>query len=272
MKKLSLVLAGIFCGLSLNAATIATYNGGEITSEEVAPYLAQLTQNQIQDISVLPKEAQEGLIKEILIKKLLAKEAVKNKYDQSKEFKTILASAKEILLAQEYLLQQFKSIKISDKEIKDYYNSHLQDFVLPEAVKTKHILVKSEKEAKDIIAQLKGLKGKKLDEKFSELAKTKSIDPSAKNNGGDLPYATASDLVPEYYNAAKKLKKGEISAPVKSNFGYHIIMTQDIKEQRQGSLEEARASIDNGLRNQKQQELLKAQTEKMLKDANLKMK
>lgn len=269
MKKFSLVLAGLLCGMSLNAAVVATYKGGEITSDDLAPYLAQF---QISDINALPKEAKEGLIKDVLSKRLFAKEAQNLKLDKDAKYQAALNSAKELLLAQQYLLNKFESIKVSEAEIKKYYNEHLNDFKVPEAVKTKHILVKTEAEAKDIIKQLKGLKGDKLVAKFSELAKTKSLDKGSGAMGGDIPYATSQDLVPEYFNAAKALKKGEISAPVKSQFGYHIILNEDYKAARQGSLEEAKPFIENHLKNEKHKEIIQKEVENLVKNANLQVK
>lgn len=269
MKKISIVLAGLLCGVSLNAGVVATYKGGEITSDELAPYLAQF---QIADVNALPKEAKESFIKDILSKKLLAKEAEKAKLDKDPKFKAALESAKDMLLAQQYLIKKFEDIKISDAEIKKYYDGHLDQFKVPEALKTKHILVKTEKEAKDIANELKGLKGDKLMYKFSELAKAKSTDKGSGAMGGDIPYATSQDLVPEYFNAAKALKKGEISAPVKSQFGYHIILNEDYKAARQGSLEEAKPFIINHLKNEKHKEIIQKEVENLVKNANLQVK
>lgn len=269
MKKFSLVLAGLLCGMSLNAAVVATYKGGEITSDDLAPYLAQF---QISDINALPKEAKEGLIKDVLSKRLFAKEAEKMKLDKDAKYQAALNSAKELLLAQQYLLNKFESIKVSEAEIKKYYDEHLNDFKVPEAVKTKHILVKTEAEAKDIIKQLKGLKGDKLVAKFSELAKTKSLDKGSGAMGGDLPYMGANELVPEYFNAAKKLKKDEISDAVKSQFGFHVILGEDYKASRQGSLQEATPYIENGLKNEKHKELIKKEAEKLINNSGLQVK
>lgn len=269
MKKISLVLAGLLCGASLNAAVVATYKGGEITSDDLAPYLAQF---QINDVSALPKEAKEGLVKDILSKKLFAKEALNLKLDKEPSFQAALNSAKEVLLTQQYLLKKFEGIKVSDAEIKKYYDEHLNDFKVPEAVKTKHILVKTEAEAKDIVKQLKALKQDELVAKFSELAKTKSLDKGSGAMGGDLPYMSANELVPEYFNAAKKLKKGEISNPVKSQFGFHVILGEDYKASRQGSLEEAKPFIENGLKNEKHKALVKQEAEKLINNSGLQIK
>ena len=269
MKKISLVLAGLLCGVSLNAAVVATYKGGEITSDDLAPYLAQF---QISDVSALPKEVKDGLIRDVLSKRLFAKEAEKMKLDKDAKFQSALNSAKELLLAQQYLLKKFEGIKVSDTEIKKYYDEHLNDFKVPEAVKTKHILVASEADAKEILKQLKGLKGDKLVAKFSELAKSKSLDKGSGAMGGDLPYMSANELVPEFFNAAKKHKKDEVSEPVKSQFGFHVILGEDFRASRQGSLQEATPFIENGLKNEKHKELIKNEVENLIKNSGLQVK
>jgi len=94
----------------------------------------------------------------------------------------------------------------------------------------RHILVKTEEEAKKIIEALKGLKGEALKKKFIELAKSKSTGPSGPQ-GGDLGTFTKGQMVPEFSKAVWALKPGEITtAPVKTQFGYHVIYLEDKKE------------------------------------------
>lgn len=109
-------------------------------------------------------------------------------------------------------------IKVTDKELKEAY-----DAKKPE-VKASHILVQDEKTAKEVKAKLD--KG----EDFAKLAKEYSQDPGSAENGGDLGFFGPGKMVPEFEEAAYKLKKGEVSEPVKSSFGYHIIKVTDKKE------------------------------------------
>ncbi|MGQ0420722.1 peptidylprolyl isomerase PrsA, partial [Bacillus sp. HC-Mk] len=116
-------------------------------------------------------------------------------------------------------LAQEKAIEktITDKELKENYK--------PE-IKASHILVKDEATAKKVKEELG--QGKS----FEELAKQYSEDTGSKEKGGDLGYFTAGKMVKEFEDAAYKLKKDEVSEPVKSQFGYHIIKVTDIKEQK----------------------------------------
>ena len=109
-------------------------------------------------------------------------------------------------------------IKVTDKELKDAYNK-----AKPE-IKARHILVADEKTAKEVKAKLD--KG----EDFAKLAKQYSTDTGSAQKGGDLGWFGAGKMLPEFETAAYKLKKNEISAPIKSQYGYHIIQLLDKKE------------------------------------------
>jgi peptidyl-prolyl cis-trans isomerase C len=105
--------------------------------------------------------------------------------------------------------------------MKKLYDESISKMQPEEEVRARHILVKSEQEAKDILAKLKG------GADFEKLARELSIDPSAKTNGGDLEYFGKGQMVAEFAEAAFKLNKGQVSEPVKTQFGFHIIKVED---------------------------------------------
>jgi peptidyl-prolyl cis-trans isomerase C len=119
-----------------------------------------------------------------------------------------------------------EDVKVSDDQVKTFFASHQEQYGgQPEQVKARHILVKTEGEAKDIIAQLQ--KGSN----FEQLAKEKSTEPGAKDSGGDLGYFTRGQMVPEFEKVAFEQKVGTFStAPVKTEFGYHVILVEDRKQ------------------------------------------
>lgn len=125
-------------------------------------------------------------------------------------------------------------IKVTDKELKDAYNN-----TKPE-IQARHILVADEKTAKEVIAKLN--KG----EDFAKLAKQYSKDTGSAQKGGDLGWFGAGKMVPEFENAAYKLKKNEISAPIKSQYGYHIIQLLDKKQK--DSFEKMKAKLENDIK------------------------
>ncbi|MGM9987556.1 MAG: peptidylprolyl isomerase [Bacillaceae bacterium] len=151
-----------------------------------------------------------------------------------------------------------KDVEVTDKEMKEYY-----DNLKPE-LRASHILVEDEKTAKEVEEKLK--KG----EKFEDLAKEYSTD-STKDKGGDLGYFTSGTMVEEFEDAAYKLKKGEVSAPVKTQYGYHIIKVTDIKEVK--PYEEMKAEIKDELIQQKlTSEIIEKAVNRELKEAKVEVK
>lgn len=150
-------------------------------------------------------------------------------------------------------------IKVTDKELKEAY-----DAKKPE-VKASHILVQDEKTAKEVKAKLD--KG----EDFAKLAKEYSQDPGSAEKGGDLGFFGPGKMVPEFEEAAYKLKKGEVSEPVKSSFGYHIIKVTDKKELK--PFEEMKAELEKEIKRSKlDPEKLQKAVEKELKAAKVEVK
>ena len=123
---------------------------------------------------------------------------------------------------------------------------------MPAQVRAKHILVATEKDANDIIAALKGLKGDERVKKFEELAKSKSTDQGSAAIGGELGWFGQSQMVKPFADAAFALKKGEVTQkPVKSNFGYHVILKEDSKAAGTEGLNEVKPQIEGNLKMEK---------------------
>lgn len=121
-----------------------------------------------------------------------------------------------------------EEVKVSDEQVKTFFDSHQEQYGGQlEQVKARQILVATEDEAKDIIVQLQKEKGAN----FEQLAKDKSTDPGSKDLGGDLGYFTRGKMIPEFEKAAFEQKTGTFSTtPVKTEFGYHIILVEDHKQ------------------------------------------
>lgn len=245
MKKAMLALAATSvialsaCGTS-SSDKIVTSKAGDITKEEFYDQMKTQAGKQVLNNMVMEK---------VLIKNYKVEDKdVDKKFDEMKkqygdQFDTLLKQQgikeETIKTGVRAQLAQEKAIEktITDKELKENYK--------PE-IKASHILVKDEATAKKVKEELG--QGKS----FEELAKQYSEDTGSKEKGGDLGYFTAGKMVKEFEDAAYKLKKDEVSEPVKSQFGYHIIKVTDIKEQK--PFDEVKGDIKKDLVQKKAQD------------------
>lgn len=156
-------------------------------------------------------------------------------------------------------------VKVSAQEIQEYYNKNPAQFEVPEQIQASHILVKDEAQAKDILSQLQ----KGAD--FSELAKKFSIDPSNKDKGGDLGLVRRGQMAPEFEKALFELQPGQLSNPVKTSFGYHIIKARERKAPSKKTFEEAKSDIEQSLLQQKKQGKFRAFIDSLRKKAKIKI-
>jgi peptidyl-prolyl cis-trans isomerase C len=180
---------------------------------------------------------------------LVSKAAEAKKLGDSDDFKNKLAMARTKLLM-EALLQDEAKAAVTDEAMKKVYADAIKDVGNEQEVSARHILVESEDDAKTIAADLK--KGGD----FAALAKEKSKDPGSKDTGGDLGFFTKDQMVPEFAEAAFKLDKGQISDPVKSQFGWHVIRVDDKRTKQPPSFDQVKEQIENYVQRKAQAELI----------------
>ena len=148
---------------------------------------------------------------------------------------------------------------VTDADAEDFYKKNPDQFKQPEQVRASHILIAVEKDAKPEVVAEKEKAAKaiaarvKKGEAFDKLAKELSEDPSAKENSGDLNYFGREQMVPEFSEAAFKMKKDEISEPVRSQFGFHVIKVTDHKDGETVTLDKAKPKLLTFLKQQKRQ-------------------
>lgn len=160
------------------------------------------------------------------------------------QYKDLLeASYKKILTIQALENKLTKGITVTEEQAQNYYNTHKLEFK-PDTVTAKHILVSDLKTANLIEDKLKG------GAKFDDMAKQYSIDTSTKDDGGNLGSFTYGQMVKEFEDAAFKLKVGQISAPVKTQYGYHIIMVTNRKDAAQQTFAQSKSTIMSNLLSQ----------------------
>lgn len=265
MNKILLSAMSVVIATSLSASTFATVNGIEIKDDDLRPMLQGAPIGDGFDLANLPSNIKKDLVDRAIQTKLLTKKAIDSGIENDVVYKNQLEIAKQQLAFRVYQLKEFEKITVNDKEIEEFYNRNKASFVEPEQYHVKHILVKTEKEAKDIIASFSKLSGDTLNKKFDDTAKLQSIEPAAKQTGGDLGWVDPSKVVPSFADAIKAMKKGELSkTPVKSEFGYHVIYKLDEKAQKQLTLSDSniKAYISEILKEDK----FKMELEKQAKD------
>ncbi len=269
MNKLlvTTLLASSLITTSLFAKTYATVNGQNIDDTDIKAILAVAPGVKFE---TLPKDQQKKIVEQAVEKKLLTKKAVESGIEKDPLYQSTLEKMKKDLALEIWMKKEFEKVKVSDKDIKDFYNKNSHMFKQPEMVKAKHILVKTEAEAKKIINELK--KAKDLKGEFVKLAAKKSVGPSGPN-GGELGWFDRTKMVKPFADAAFKLNKGEITkTPVKTQFGYHVIYVEDKKASKTVPLEKAKANIEQSLKVQAFQKHMKEIAKKLKEKADIKLK
>lgn len=274
MKKWILsvsLLAGAvgLAGCGAGGDTVATSSAGDVTQEELYEAMKEQFTPQM-----------EQTLQELMYRKVLSDKykVTEEELDQEmKQTKEQLGDQYDMFLSQygldeeafkdmmELQLLQEKAVlsevEVTDQEVKDYY----KEWQPP--VKVRHILVEDEKTAQDIKNQLAN------GAKFADLAKEHSTDTASAQNGGDLgwiDYANRQQFVPEFTEQLNKLEKGQVSDPVKSDFGYHIIEVTDKQEKK--PLEEIKEELTEELKLSKvDAETLQNTLNKELKAADVKV-
>lgn len=235
---------------------VAKVGDAEITKSDVDlavggldPQLAQLPDDQKRAAAL------SGLIDV----KLLAKDADKEGLQNDEAFKKRIAYLTERELHNAYFKKHVVDA-VTAEEVKARYDAEIAKITPPEEVKARHILLKTEDEAKAVIKELDGGKD------FATLAKEKSTDPN-KADGGDLGYFTKDRMVPEFSEAAFKLEKGKYTeTPVKTQFGYHVILVEDKRTQAPPTLDQVEPQVKQLVMRDKYVALLEAAKKKSAVD------
>lgn len=262
MLKLSKLALAAIAGAIMSAPAMAaeksfvTVNGAAVSQATAEMFIAQGKSRGMPD----SPEMRTQLREELIGRELLWQEARKSGYDKKPEIaaqaeaekKKILAQAeatKQAVIIRAFVQDYVKKNPVIDAQLKAEYDV-MRDKGGDTEYKARHILVKSEEEAKALIAKLK--KG----EKIEELAK-QSIDPGSKNNGGDLDWSSPAKFVKPFADALKSLKKGQYTeTPVKSDFGYHLIKVEDTRQFKAPTFDEIRPMMKKAAEEQQVQKMI----------------
>jgi peptidyl-prolyl cis-trans isomerase C len=230
---------------------VATVDGVAIHKSDVA----QMQRNLPPQYQQLPLEVLfPAVIERLIDAKLVAAAGRKEGLQNDAQVKQRIAQFEERVIQEAYLTKRVDAA-VTDEAVQKRFETMKSagGGAGKEEVKARHILVQTEAQAKEVIVELK--KGGD----FAELAKTKSLDPSGKQQGGDLGYFSREEMVPEFSEAAFKLKDGEMTdTPVKTQFGYHVIKVE-ARRTTTIQIEEVREDIVNDI----QKEVVEAELGKL---------
>ena len=233
------------------AQNIAVVNGKPVPSSRLKAVESQLERT---GRPVTP-EVREQIKKSLIEREVMAQAAEQAGVARTPEYKAGMEDARQIVLINGLREQYLKTNPVSDADAKAEYDKVVAA-ASGDEYRAHHILVETEAEAKDLIAKIKA------GAKFEDLAKQHSKDPGSGTKGGDLDWAPANAYVPEFGNALKTLNKGEMTpAPVKTQFGWHIIRMDDKRaSQASGQVppfEQVKAQVKEQLQQQKLGEYMK---------------
>lgn len=225
--------------VSPKASIAATVNGTAISANRVA-MLAKQRHGQPDS-----PEMRKEIIEQLSTQLLLSQEALKKGLDKTPEVVDRIDLNKQSILANAFVQDYLKNSPVSDDLLKAEYEK-LKGQMAGSEYKARHILVEKEADAKDIIAKLR-----KNPKSFESLAKEKSKDQGSKANGGDLGWFDLNGMVPEFGAAVAKLAKDKFTEePVKSQFGYHIILLEDSRPKMIPPLDQVRPALQQQIQQQ----------------------
>ena len=188
-------------------------------------------------------ELRKAIHDDLVNLEVISQTAVKNGLDKQPEIAQQLELARQSVLAGAYVQDYAKAHPIGDDVMKVEYEA-LKKRVGNKEYKLSHILVETEDEAKKVEAELK--KGGK----FAKVAKAHTKDPGSKDSGGELGWAVPSNFVQPFGDAVLTLSKGQISAPVQTQYGWHVIKLEDTRELKVPSYDEVKPNIEKRLQQQ----------------------
>jgi peptidyl-prolyl cis-trans isomerase C len=239
-------IAVLAAGLTLAAAAqaqsgaVAKVNGVTIPQSRADILMKELAAQGRPDTP----EMRDMIKQELINREIVAQEAVKKGLDKRPEVTTQIELQRQAVLINAYLQDYLKAHPVSDDDVKKEYERVKESAGVRE-YKVRHILMETEDEAKQVIAQLK--KGAS----FEKVAGEKSKDQGSKSRGGDLDWATPARYVPAFGEAITKLKKGQLTdAPVQTQFGWHIIRVDDERASKFPAFDEVKPQIEQQLRQQ----------------------
>ncbi|MFQ6091280.1 MAG: peptidylprolyl isomerase [bacterium] len=215
-----ILLGAIGCpGRTQKETVVARVGNQVLTLEEIAVFTSSGKGGPV------PGEAKREFVRQWIDTEVLYREALREKLHKDRRIRGVIRQMEKELLAAELMERRVGSqMALAEREIEDYYIDHRDEFILTEPrIRARHILVDSEEKAKQVRDRLQ--KG----ESFEDLVRETSLDTATIAAGGDLGMISEDDVVPAIGNVAFLLEVDEISEPIRTEWGYHIIQVTDVK-------------------------------------------
>lgn len=240
---------------------VAVVNGYNVYESDLADRLNMLANGQKITLEDIPENILKAMVLEVAVNNQIDESARKEGYNNDKQILAQVRNYKTGLIREKYLNDKVYS-KITDEQLLREYDKIVNNLKGKEERNIKHILVESEEEIERVRRNVLRTGN------FEKIAKQKSIDTASAQNGGDLGYVLKEELVPEFGEMAFMLKVGEISKPVKTQYGWHIIKVEDVRPAQFLSFEDVKNNIKANLEQQAIQRFLLKAT----KDAKIDLK
>jgi hypothetical protein len=278
IKKIA--LASMVLLTMAQAKDYGTVNGEAITETDISMALGQARM----DYATLDETMKKRVLDMVVDRKLLTQAAEKSGIEKSDGYASQLKSLKRDLALDMWMKKEMKILEssLSKEKLQEFYKANEANFSEPKKLQARHILImadekastedkaKAKAKAEALVKELDAAKDKKA--KFIELAKSKSEGPSGKT-GGDLGWFELGRMVPEFSAAADKLKVGAYTAsPVKTQFGYHLIMLDGKKEASVKPFKVVEAQIKQQISGKGFADKMKAKTDALRKSAKIELK
>lgn len=251
---LSAMLVFTACTQAADEKAAALVNGVTIPQSRVDLRVKFAAQQGQPDSAELQKAIKDDLVNLEIISQAAAKAGL----DKQAETAQQIELSRQSILANAFVQDYAKTHPVTEEALKQEFDA-MKARIGNKELKLYHILVESEDEAKKVAAELK--KGGK----FAKIAKARSLDPGSKDKGGELGWSVPANFVQPFAEAATKLGKGQTSAPVQTQYGWHIIKVEDIRELKVPAFEEIKPNLEKRL----QQQALQKAIEEMRSKATI---
>lgn len=256
MKRLTIIAAAFAVAIPAYAQTIATVNGHEISQKSVDSFVELLVGQGAEDSEELRTQVKQEMVNRLVAVQAAEKAGIQNLDAVKQEIEL----ARQGILVRALMTDYLEKHPVTDAQVKAEYEDLKKEQAKQKEYKVRHILVKEENKAAELLADITA---KKIS--FEDAAKRDSIDPGSGQKGGDLGWSPSSNYVPEFATAVETLKKdGMTDKPVKSQFGWHIIQLDDSRTAEFPALDDVKPQIEEMLRQQQlanyQQDLIKKAT------------